>query len=1004
MSNNNVWQKYTDDVVRAIDFVSEYEYLGVTGLKGVGDSRQGFCPIHNDQNKPSFSFFVTSGRFKCFAGCGEGSFADFVTLKTGKEFKEVIKEYGTKYNIPSPEEKKPPIPDTIPDKYVEALLNAREQLLWLKDTRGISMTSIKELKIGWNGSRYTIPVYDRYDRLVNIRLYKNLQKDMAGEKIKSFHSGHHMYGEARLYGVDELIHTETETPVIICEGELDRIILRQNRFSAVTGTAGCNTWKKDWNRDFKDRHVYICYDNDDEGRRGALNVSIALHGTAKTIHVIKLPEEVGVKGDVTDFFVKLGKTAQDFQDLMVNAEEYTGPAAAPPEQPAIVLESFRDIENPAYNNKRVEAIITVCGESTASFHSIVEFTLGFCEQMDEKGKCYECIKDHPDRKFTIDMGEKEFIGTCMSTDTQVLSMLRRIVCKYGRSPIINIDKARKVTVKEFFANQHVKRYVNYISEDSGALQKTEMFEGKVYYVIKEFGEGIIRDVKPRSYKATGYVKTHPKSQEISFLVDHLEEVEDEYETFTVEKSRDVLQSMCRPRQHTGDHLEDFAALKARLNPLIKDIAENIIRVQKRDDVVLAMLLCFCSVLKIPFNKEMIRGWLNLVVVGDSGTAKSLIYNRIATYIGVGDITSANSSSRTGIVYGLKEHAQKGWMVQAGRLPANTRKILTVDEIQKMDRTDIGTLQAAIDEGWITIDRISSNGFETMTRFIGLCNPHKDDAMMDHFLFGVQTLRGIFPSAFIRRLDFAVFTSQSDIKNFSDINAVNTSHAPETTAEMLRSLVFWAWTRKPEDIVIDTETTSIILEHASALSEEFGYATDIPLVAPSDFRKNITRLATAVAVLDMSTDADFKSVMVRPEHIIFVAWYLQRLYSHENCMLDRYSQHQRGQHVVDDKDFNNFKDDIDLMISGDINHLTLRFIRLFMYNTKSVMRDEIVEQLGCNMDEAKERTGLLKKYMLIDSSKRGYSNKPKFNKFLKRLMESGDTRWRNIFNMSITPGG
>lgn len=997
---SDAWKKYAEDVIAAINFESEYMTLGVTGIKGVGDSRQGFCPIHNDQNKPSFSFFTTNGRFKCFAGCGEGSFADFVTLRTGKEYKEVIKEYGIRYGIQSPESKKPPISDSIPPKYLENLLNARHQLTWLQEKRGLLVITVRELNIGWDGKdRYTIPVLDRYNRLVNIRLYKPNPGEKES-KITSFHSGEHRYGEARLYGLPELLQSPIETPVIICEGEWDRILLRQNGFSAVTGTAGCNTWKKEWNNDFKGRHVYICYDNDDEGRKGALNVAIALWGTAKTIHFITLPDEVGEKGDVTDFFVTLSRSAQDFQDLMVNATEYTGPATTTIGQEIIKLESFKDIDNPIYDGKRVEVIITVCGESTISFHSIIEFSLDHCSR-NANGKCFECLKNAPDGKFKIQMGDREFISTCMSSDLQVLAALRRRICKYGEKSIaINIDNTKKLTVKEFFAHQHVKRYVNYISQDIGVKDETELFERKVYYAIEEFNDSTIRNVKPKSYLAKGYVKTHPKTQEISLLADHLEEVEDEYEVFTSAKNLELLQSIYKPREYTEDLETNKQQLLERILPTLQDIAYNVIKVRKREDVVFAMLLCFCSVLKIPFNKETLRGWLNLIVVGDSGTAKSLIYNRIATYIGIGDITSAGTASRTGIIYGIKEHPQRGWQIKAGRIPANSRKIIAVDEIQKIPRDDIGTLQGAIDDGFITIDRISSNGFETMTRFIGLCNPIKDDVSMDSYRFGAQVLKGIFPAAFIRRLDFAVFTSQGDIKNFDEINAVNTAHAPEIAPDALRSLVFWAWTRKENEIIIDEAVTKLILQQASSMSERYGYCTDVPLVAPSDFRKNLVRLSVACAVIDMSTDPGFNTIIVRKEHVIFMSEFLDSIYLHESCMLDKYSELKKCESFVTPREFDEFKAQMKSMMDKEIASLTQRFILLFMTNTNAMRSDELTEQLGCGLEALKTRLRLLKRFGLIKSGKKGFYNMPKFNKFIKRLHEENPELWKGFYNQSI----
>jgi 5S rRNA maturation endonuclease (ribonuclease M5) len=115
--------------------------------------------------------------------------------------------------------------------------------------------------------------------------------------------------------------------VIVCEGEFDSIILNQNSFLAVTGTAGAGTWKPEWNAFFKGKNVVLCYDSDVAGRAGALNLLNELQGTASSIKNIDLFGSEATKDmkDVTDFFVKAQKTAKDFR-LMIDS---ANPSAMP---------------------------------------------------------------------------------------------------------------------------------------------------------------------------------------------------------------------------------------------------------------------------------------------------------------------------------------------------------------------------------------------------------------------------------------------------------------------------------------------------------------------------------------------------------------------------------------------------------------------------------------------------------------------------------------------------
>ncbi len=999
--SSSIWKEFATKILNTINFKAEYEALGLNIVKKTGDSYQARCPFHED-TEPSFSFFEESGHWKCFAQCGHGSFSDFAMRVLNKEYKEVILYYAAKFGIETPKPSLPPINPNIAEKYHQALMDARDKLEWLiTGKRGFTRETIERFQIGWNGKRYSFPVRDEHKELVNIRLYDPAATE--SNKMTSYTAGSHRYGEARLYGLDTMADLPETTPVIICEGEADRLVLEQCGFAAITGTAGAGTFKEAWKSHFRDRNVYICFDNDEPGRKGAKSVAIALYGSAASIRIITLPDTVGDKGDITDYFIKLGYTADHFRELMDTATPYEPKPQTGPAEDIIRLANFADIENKAYIDQRVEVALTVCGETSDSFHAPTEFELTYCKKR-VTGKCHLCADGNPELKFTLNPGDTEFIGSCMATDDQVMGMLRKRICQFGEHPQLKITQ--KTTIKEFFAHQHQKRYVNYIAEFSqdASSESADVMEHKVYYVLDDY-EHKIRTVKPKSYLARGYVKSHPKTQHVSFLIDHLEEVEDEHEKFSVAQSIEHLRSIHGEKEpRTGVLDTDLAIFMPRIMAVINDVSDNVIKVYRRSDVVFAMLMVFCSVLKIPFNKEFIRGWLNLVVVGDSGTAKSLIYNRIATYIGVGDITSATSSSRTGIVYGLSEHQQKGWQVKAGRLPANSQKILCVDEIQKMERDDLAALQNAIDDGWISIDRISSKGFETMTRFIALCNPKRDDTTLDNYSFGCQVLKGIFPVAFIRRLDLAMFTSQDDIPKFEDINTLNTSDEPRITSEQLRALVFWAWTRRPGDIVIDSDVTSLILSKASSMSKVYGYCTDIPLIAPSDFRKNLTRMSVACAILDTSTDLTFEKVIVRPEHVEFICMWLDSVYQHDNCGLDQYSDISKMGHVLEDADYEHFKDDAKALMAQDHGTLTMRFLVAFIRNTDCITREDISEQLGCSSESIRPRISLLKKYGLIKSGKSGYKNTSKFNKILRKLKEDFKEEWDSLSGRSVYAEG
>src|SRR5205814_8891092 len=103
-----------------------------------------------------------------------------------------------------------------------------------------------------------------------------------------------------------------------------RLVLEGKGFIAVTSTGGAGTFRKEWADEFKAiPNVYVCYDRDEAGERGAARVS-QMMPHAK---IVELPVEVGKGGDGTDFFVRLGKSPEGFIKPMAAAL----PAAPAPE-------------------------------------------------------------------------------------------------------------------------------------------------------------------------------------------------------------------------------------------------------------------------------------------------------------------------------------------------------------------------------------------------------------------------------------------------------------------------------------------------------------------------------------------------------------------------------------------------------------------------------------------------------------------------------------------------
>jgi 5S rRNA maturation endonuclease (ribonuclease M5) len=140
-------------------------------------------------------------------------------------------------------------------------------------------------------------------------------------------------GKITLYGADKLVAEPQMThkpdratarmipvkpKVVITEGELDTLVCWSLGIPAVSSTGGALSFQKEWVDLLKNYEVYICFDNDEAGHKGAIKV-LELLPTAKVIFV---PSNIpGIK-DISDYVAHGG----NFHDLMKSAKGYTSVA------------------------------------------------------------------------------------------------------------------------------------------------------------------------------------------------------------------------------------------------------------------------------------------------------------------------------------------------------------------------------------------------------------------------------------------------------------------------------------------------------------------------------------------------------------------------------------------------------------------------------------------------------------------------------------------------------
>jgi DNA primase len=177
---------------------------------------------------------------------------------------------------------------------------------YLRRQRGIPDRLIDQYRLGWNGQWITIPITNREGAVALFKFAKDPADESESPKMLTTPGA-----KAELYGWEHVL-ARTEQ-IIICEGEFDRLVLEAQGFEAVTSTGGAGSFRPEWAEVLGEiPQVYVCFDHDTAGQAGAERVTRMI----PRARIVRWPEEIGDGGDVTDFFVRLRRSREEFVQLL----------------------------------------------------------------------------------------------------------------------------------------------------------------------------------------------------------------------------------------------------------------------------------------------------------------------------------------------------------------------------------------------------------------------------------------------------------------------------------------------------------------------------------------------------------------------------------------------------------------------------------------------------------------------------------------------------------------
>lgn len=614
------------------------------------------------------------------------------------------------------------------------------------------------------------------------------------------------YGHNRLFPINNIECDD----VLLCEGEWDALLAIQNGFNGITFTGGANSKPKEYAHLFTDKKVAICYDNDKAGKDGANGMLVALEEYAMSVKIIGLPVDEE-KEDITDYFVKYKYNKEDLRKLIEDHPILTGISDNILEVP------FDNSQDPEYEKKIIsyEARVLKVGSETSIPRTI-------SMSCDADGKACN------------------FCPVCSGNYNAKVKLLSEFPIKMYME---EEEKREKLTNKHFGVKcnnvthewQDLIRMRRIIIDDGNSNGKINT---KVAYTYVEDVEEF------QEYKFRGTYVVSPKKGDGS--VNILTDAE------PLETTIDSFQYQDGMFDKLGNTKEDFWEA-------ISDISNNIVEVFDRDYEMAMIVLTYLSPLQTYYRSSennLQNSFAQLLMVGETSTGKTTMTRTFMDAVGLGEQIPAEGATLPGLT-SATIITKDGTINVPGALPKNNKGLVILEEFSGLSREVLTQLTYVRSEGKVKSVKAGGGEHEARVRMIMISNPRggskASGAMIDDVISLVKSEEDL------RRMDLAIGLKQIEINRKKQIEK-------KITPDMLRNLILFAWSRRPDQIIFTDDAIDKLEELGNKMSKKYVYNES--LVTKSEQDRKMAKYAAAIAMLMNSRDETGECVIVDELHAEF----------------------------------------------------------------------------------------------------------------------------------------
>ena len=284
------------------------------------------------------------------------------------------------------------------------------------------------------------------------------------------------------------------------------------------------------------------------------------------------------------------------------------------------INTYDEVTGAEFYNKpiRIECIVT--GKSLTPYQ-IPKVVVIKCTSEDCEGKCHYSVEQSIQMN-PIDQDILKFIDIPSIKIASVLKQVIGIACKSIKYEVIETQLIERI----------------FVARPTGKERTRKGGGSRPAYLI---GATIESNTV---YHLEGYTTVDPVTQGVTHVFTSVDKQTNDIESFNLSTNKhSELNEFCVSK---NDTFEMFSKLKT----LYTNYAHNITKIYEREDLHMCVDMLFRSVISFRFDNEFVKkGWMEMMVVGDTRCGKGYVAEKLLEYYGVGEVVNGENCSFAGLV-------------------------------------------------------------------------------------------------------------------------------------------------------------------------------------------------------------------------------------------------------------------------------------------------------------------------------------------------------------------